>query len=82
MTSSPSAGRSHDRGVHGRSRETQDRTAKVIGDSHRVPLPIFWTREGDVNMAPPASIIDPDATERSRFIRHAAIAAVRAATGV
>jgi hypothetical protein len=47
-----------------------------------VPLPVSWTREGDIKIAPPPSIVDPNVTERSCFISHAAIAAVRAATGV
>ena len=47
-----------------------------------VPLPVSWTREGDIKIAPPPSIVDPDATVRSRFIGQAAIAAVRAAIGV
>ena len=47
-----------------------------------VPLPASWTREGDIEIAPPPSIVDPDATEQSRFMHHAANAAVRAATGV
>jgi hypothetical protein len=37
---------------------------------------------GDINIAPPWSIVDPDATGRSRCIGQAAIAAARAATGV
>ena len=44
--------------------------------------PGFLDTEGDTNIAPPPSIVDPDATERSRFIGHAATAAIRAATGV
>jgi len=36
----------------------------------------------DVKIAPLPSIVDPDATVRSRFITHAAIAWARAATGV
>src|SRR5437870_2315629 len=44
---------------------------------HAVPLPVSWTRKGDMNIAPPSSIVDPDATGRSHFIGHAAIAAVR-----
>ena len=47
-----------------------------------VPLPVSWTREGAIKIAPPPSIVDPGATVRSRFIGHAAIAAIRAATGV
>src|SRR5215471_16399911 len=47
-----------------------------------VPLPVSWTREGDIKIAPSPSIVDPDATVRSGFIGHAAIAAVRAAIGV
>src|SRR5262249_31804651 len=47
-----------------------------------VPLPVFGPREGDINIAPPPSIVDPAATVRSRLISLAAIAAVRAATGV
>ena len=47
-----------------------------------VPLPVSETREGDTNIAPPSSIVDPGATVRSRFIGQAAIAAVRAAIGV
>jgi aminoglycoside phosphotransferase (APT) family kinase protein len=47
-----------------------------------VPLPVFWTRAGDIAIASPPSIVDSDATERSRFVGHAAIAAARAATGV
>src|SRR5262249_42906602 len=43
---------------------------------------VSWTREGDIKIAPPPSIVDPDATVRSRFIGHAAIAAVRAAMGL
>jgi arylsulfatase len=39
------------------------------------------TRGGYQDSAPP-SIVDPNVTERSCFISHAAIAAVRAATGV
>ena len=46
-----------------------------------VPHPVSGTREGDIQIAPPPTIIDPDATGRSRFIGHAAIAASRAATG-
>jgi hypothetical protein len=53
--------------------------AKFLG-LYRTPIP--WTREGDINIAPPSSIVDPDATVRSRFIGHAAMAAARAATGV
>src|SRR6266478_2325943 len=30
--------------------------------------PGFLDTEGDTNIAPPPSIVDPDATERSRFI--------------
>jgi hypothetical protein len=56
--------------------------ATSFADGDHVPLPVSWTREGDINIAPPPSIVDPDATERSRFIGHAAIAAIRAATGV
>ena len=47
-----------------------------------VPLPVFGTREGDIKIEPPPAIVDPDATVRSRFIGHAAIAAALAATGV
>ena|SRR5215470_10329123 len=47
-----------------------------------VPLPVSETREGDTNIAPPSSIVDPGATVRSRFIGQAAIARARAATGV
>jgi len=47
-----------------------------------VPLPVFGTHEGDTNIAPPSSIVDPDATARSRVIGHAAPRAARAATGV
>ena len=47
-----------------------------------VPLPVSGTREGDIKIAPPPSIVDPDATGRSPFIAHAASAARRAATGV
>jgi hypothetical protein len=47
-----------------------------------VPLPVSWTREGDITIAPPPSIVDPDVTKRSRLIGQAAIAASRAATGV
>jgi Protein of unknown function (DUF1275) len=50
--------------------------------ARRVPLPVSWTREGDIKIAPPPSIVDPNVTERSCFSSHAAIAAVRAATGV
>ena len=58
--------------------------SKTVGDGITilVPLPVSWTRKGDMNIAPPSSIVDPDATGRSHFIGHAAIAAVRAATGV
>jgi hypothetical protein len=35
-----------------------------------------------MKIAPPPAIVDPEVTERSGFISHAAIAAVRAATGV
>ena len=51
-------------------------------DATTVPLPVSGTREGDTKIAPPSSIVDPDVTERLRFIGHAAIAAIRAATGV
>ena len=57
----------------------------VTSGSHHVgcvSLPVSWTREGDIKIAPPSSIVDPDATVRSRFIGHAAIAAARAAAGV
>jgi catechol 2,3-dioxygenase-like lactoylglutathione lyase family enzyme len=55
----------------------------IISDPDRfVALPVFGTREGDIKIAPPLSIVDPDATVRSRFIGQAAFAAVRAATGV
>src|SRR5262245_4198729 len=27
-----------------------------------VPLPVSWTREGDIKIAPPPAIVDPDAT--------------------
>jgi hypothetical protein len=37
---------------------------------------------GENKIKPPPSIVDPDAAVRSRFIRHAAIAAGRAAIGV
>jgi hypothetical protein len=47
-----------------------------------VSLPVSWTRAGDVNIAPPPSIVDSDATGRSRFMSHAAHAAARAAAGV
>jgi len=47
-----------------------------------VPLPVSGTREGDTKIAPPPSNVDPDVTERSRFIGQAAIAAIRAAIGV
>jgi len=47
-----------------------------------VPHPVSWTREGDIDIAPPPSIVDADATVRSRFIAHAAVNAARAATGV
>ena len=47
-----------------------------------VPLPVSWTREGDIKIAPPSSIVDPDATVQSGFIGHPTIAAARAATGV
>src|SRR5262249_1966103 len=47
-----------------------------------VPHPVSETREGDTNIAPPPSIVDPDATVRLRFITHAASARARAATGV
>ena len=50
--------------------------------AHPVPLPVSWTREGAIKIAPPPSIVDPDATVRSGFIGQAAIAALRAATGV
>jgi hypothetical protein len=49
---------------------------------HVVPLPVSGTREGDTNIAPPPSIVDPDVTERSRVIGYPAIAAIRAAIGV
>ena len=49
---------------------------------HGVPLPVSGTREGDIKIAPPPSIVDPDATGRSRCIGQAAITAIRAATGV
>jgi hypothetical protein len=51
-------------------------------DTSAVPLPVSGTREGDTKMAPPPSSVDPDVTERSRFIGQAAIAAIRAAIGV
>jgi hypothetical protein len=47
-----------------------------------VPLPVSWTHEGDTNIAPPSSIVDPDATVRSRFIGQAAAIARRAPAGV
>ena len=47
-----------------------------------VPLPVSWTREGDINIAAPSSIVDPDASERSRFMGHAAAIAMRALAGV
>jgi hypothetical protein len=47
-----------------------------------VPHPVSWTREGGIEIAPPPSIVDPDATVRSCFIGHAAVIAARAATGV
>jgi hypothetical protein len=47
-----------------------------------VALPVSWTREGDITLAPPPSIVDPDVTGRSRFIGHAAMAAARAPIGV
>ena len=56
--------------------------AESGGEQTGVPLPVSWTREGDTKIAPPPSIVDPDVTERSRSIGHAAIAAIRAATGV
>jgi len=47
-----------------------------------VPLPVFGTREGDTNIAPPTSIVDPEATVRSPVIGQAAARAARAAAGV
>jgi len=63
----------------GASHQTRNR---CLYQAHHVPLPVSWTREGDTNIAPRPSIVDPDVTEGSHFIRHAAIAATRAATGV
>src|SRR5437016_2598842 len=51
-------------------------------DTQACIAPGFLDTRGDINIAPPSSIVDPDATGRSRFIGHAAIAAARAATGV
>ena len=56
--------------------------AELTDLRRRVALPVSWTREGDTNIAAPRSIVDPDATERSRVIGHAATSAARAATGV
>ena len=61
----------------GEIEEPSSRTVRMS-----VPRPVSWTREGYLNIAPPPLIVDPDATGRSRFIGHAAIAAARAATGV
>ena len=47
-----------------------------------VPLPVFWTAEGDTDIATPSSIVDPEVSVRSRFIDHAAAIAMRAFAGV
>jgi hypothetical protein len=47
-----------------------------------VPLPVSWTREGDIDVAPPPSIVDPDAIVRSRVISQVAMAAARVTIGV
>jgi len=47
-----------------------------------VPHPVFWTPTGDIKVAAPSSIVDPDVTERSWGIGHAAAIASRAPTGV
>ena len=47
-----------------------------------VPLPVFWTPEGDTDIATPSSIVDPEVSVRSRFIDHAAAIAMRAFAGV
>jgi hypothetical protein len=50
---------------HARSSASDYRVREQLGTA--VALPVSWTREGDMN-------VDPDATGRSRFICHAAIA--------
>src|SRR5262249_23260616 len=46
-----------------------------------VPRPVSWTPEGDIDRAPPSSIVAPDATVRSRVMGHAVNRAARAAPG-
>jgi bifunctional non-homologous end joining protein LigD len=65
----------------------KDEASEYVGGATRrwlkvVPVRVSGTREGDTDIAPPLSIVDPDATVRSRFMVHAASARARAATGV
>src|SRR5262249_36733444 len=56
---------------------TEDRTASTLAVQvaieselllRLVPHPVSWTPEGDIDIAPPSSIVAPDATVRSCFI--------------